>query len=414
VLFLCILFAGCSTIERVLEGEGSQTTKPPQLTEQSTPNPIPDSSNMPEETISPSATPLAEEVVLTYEELVHIAVVGETRLIASPLHPSSFLPDSTVTSGSFVQLVGMDKNSAWLLVLHKNILGWIPTISANIGIGSSNSSVVSVADINTCTSYLGAINLREQMWESNIEGSVEIQGFLYKSSAESNSEDIGLTFLVEETGQEYSTDLFSVSLAEGGQLLEYTFEIQGLVAGNHVRYKLYGLDQRRTPFHASIFSYDCSDSIAAAPGNTPIAGQHSPIPTMAIITLHIVSTGGPQITPSPIRSQKPPSSSVLINGIRYPTWEYCSDAKPSIIQLGDFAYVNPVPPTPNNMREDANKGSAKIGQIPIGDKYKIKILDGPKCANGWVWWYVKFKDLFGWTAEGDDYWLLPFLEERYD
>jgi hypothetical protein len=39
------------------------------------------------------------------------------------------------------------------------------------------------------------------------------------------------------------------------------------------------------------------------------------------------------------------------------------------------------------------------------------IIDGPECANGWVWWKIKAEgqDLEGWTTEGDhfEYWLLP-------
>jgi len=44
------------------------------------------------------------------------------------------------------------------------------------------------------------------------------------------------------------------------------------------------------------------------------------------------------------------------------------------------------------------------------------IIDGPKCADGWVWWRVRsqYDGLEGWTSEGEQpigedpiYWLEP-------
>jgi hypothetical protein len=67
------------------------------------------------------------------------------------------------------------------------------------------------------------------------------------------------------------------------------------------------------------------------------------------------------------------------------------------------------PPQRNRVREDAGKDNAVIGHIDTGNA--MKILEGPKCADGWAWWKVqsiKNPDVVGWTAEGDDvYWLIP-------
>lgn len=115
----------------------------------------------------------------------------------------------------------------------------------------------------------------------------------------------------------------------------------------------------------------------------------------------------PSKTPSPTDADL-----VMIYGVTFPAWQYCPNSPLSIIQKGDFAFVNPIPPTPNNIREKPEKGGKKIGQIPIGSNHTVKILDGPKCYNQWVWWYVKYKDTYGWTSEGDEYWLIPLLEER--
>ena len=42
---------------------------------------------------------------------------------------------------------------------------------------------------------------------------------------------------------------------------------------------------------------------------------------------------------------------------------------------------------------------------------RMRILEGPVCANKWVWWKVRSlkSGLEGWTSEGDKdkYWLVP-------
>ncbi len=86
----------------------------------------------------------------------------------------------------------------------------------------------------------------------------------------------------------------------------------------------------------------------------------------------------------------------------------CGDALVSRIAVGQYAYVNLTPPLPNRVRQGASKMYAVIGYIQPGQV--VKIIDGPVCADGWVWWKVKTDSgLVGWTAEGDAqaYWLVP-------
>ena len=87
----------------------------------------------------------------------------------------------------------------------------------------------------------------------------------------------------------------------------------------------------------------------------------------------------------------------------------CVNGLPTRLSVGAFAYVNPDPPLPNNLRSAAGKDNPLNGEIQPGQA--MKILDGPQCADGWVWWQVRTleTELTGWTAEGDqqDYWLIP-------
>lgn len=87
----------------------------------------------------------------------------------------------------------------------------------------------------------------------------------------------------------------------------------------------------------------------------------------------------------------------------------CLNAPPTRLRVGLFAYVNPDPPLPNNVRRDPGKEKALLGEIEPGQA--MKILEGPRCDDGWVWWEVRTleTELVGWTPEGDwqNYWLVP-------
>jgi len=90
-------------------------------------------------------------------------------------------------------------------------------------------------------------------------------------------------------------------------------------------------------------------------------------------------------------------------------WEACPNTYLSRLRRGDYAMVSEEPPLPNRVRLTPNVQGEVLGQIPPGEG--LFILDGPECANNWVWWYVRpvNQPLEGWTAEGDevDYWLVP-------
>jgi len=88
----------------------------------------------------------------------------------------------------------------------------------------------------------------------------------------------------------------------------------------------------------------------------------------------------------------------------------CPDAPLTRLRVGDRAYVSLEPPDPNRVRDQPSTSARVLGQIVPGEE--VMILDGPACANSWVWWQVRSESqttLIGWTAEGDrqNYWLVP-------
>lgn len=86
----------------------------------------------------------------------------------------------------------------------------------------------------------------------------------------------------------------------------------------------------------------------------------------------------------------------------------CADAHPTRLQRGGRAYVLPQPPVPNRVFREPNRQSALVGRIYPNEA--MTLLDGPRCAQRSVWWYVQADNgVMGWTAEGQpgEYWLAP-------
>ena len=85
------------------------------------------------------------------------------------------------------------------------------------------------------------------------------------------------------------------------------------------------------------------------------------------------------------------------------TRKICSSSYPeSMVAVGDEAFVAILPPVSNRVRNGAGTSYEQIGSINPGER--IKIMDGPECNDGYIWWYVRSlkTGLEGWTAESDN------------
>lgn len=87
----------------------------------------------------------------------------------------------------------------------------------------------------------------------------------------------------------------------------------------------------------------------------------------------------------------------------------CNGSKTTALAVGKRAVVNYDPPTANTVRNDPSTSADAIGRIHPGEV--VQILDGPVCADGYLWWQVRStaQNLTGWTAEGNnrEHWLAP-------
>ena len=108
---------------------------------------------------------------------------------------------------------------------------------------------------------------------------------------------------------------------------------------------------------------------------------------------------GEKITPTPYVTATPILRAYLP----------CETGPYSRLGVGEKAHTLKEPPLPQRLHKEAGKETDRTGWIQPGET--VLILEGPVCAEDWVWWKVKTLTggYTGWATEGDaeDYWLIP-------
>lgn len=88
---------------------------------------------------------------------------------------------------------------------------------------------------------------------------------------------------------------------------------------------------------------------------------------------------------------------------------YCPGTLPTRLQIGMTAEVTRSGMAPQlSLRAQPSMSAEKVHVIAAGRK--MTILQGPVCADGSYWWYIRSEQGFeGWAREGDneDYWIDP-------
>ncbi len=84
----------------------------------------------------------------------------------------------------------------------------------------------------------------------------------------------------------------------------------------------------------------------------------------------------------------------------------------SRLNAGDQAKVSEETDTPNRVRSGPSTADEIIGRLDPGTD--VKVIEGPVCVDGLIFWKVEHKSIpggTGWTAEGDgtEYWLEPLV-----
>jgi hypothetical protein len=135
-----------------------------------------------------------------------------------------------------------------------------------------------------------------------------------------------------------------------------------------------------------------------SPTSTPVPPTRTstPIPPTRIATA----------TSTPTKITTPVVGNIVIN---------CPGAPDIILKLGDWAMVSTDSALPNKVRSQPGSNGELLGLIQPGEN--VLVQEGPQCADGYSWWFVRSLDgLEGWTAEGDaaGYWLVDPISAWYE
>jgi hypothetical protein len=95
----------------------------------------------------------------------------------------------------------------------------------------------------------------------------------------------------------------------------------------------------------------------------------------------------------------------LFPALEIPEPTTCPGALASRLGVNRLGRV--LPGDPNNLRAEANTNNEQVGQIPADGVFNV--LEGPVCAEDYVWWRIDYQGTIGWTVESsaDTYWLEP-------
>lgn len=240
---------------------------------------------------------------LPYEQLPEITVATEVTLIASPSHPTSALPFAPIPAGATVQVIGTDQDTAWLLVLYKDKVGWLPTFFSRTNVATLPSAVVFEPLSGNCAKYMDATADLAQEWTSTTEGSLLVLGSLYRPQSATDFTDASLSIAIEGSGTVVDSDYIHTLLTPTSAIVFFAYKIDDLQKGDLLRFQIENLSNEPLAFQATFFHNECPQDLSRLPiGQIRIVGAKQSLTPKAD-------------TPSPIKLLATPTPvTILIEG----------------------------------------------------------------------------------------------------
>jgi hypothetical protein len=303
LLILCSLVTGCDFIKQVIPGGGAQESNvTPQAAKPAATVSAPNSPTTagrlsptvtnipisPTANSQPSPTVPLPIVLETYDELPQITVSSETELSLASSNENGTFPGVSLRPGDSTYLLGQDKNGAWLLVMYRGTLGWIPSILSGFETSTQNLVTVPETRLNPCKTFLGVTSRAGADWESPNAGVILVEGYLYRSVKEKNK-DITVSFINRNASKTVLANISRTALEKGGEILYFSSQLDAVQKGARIALEVKGTAS--APVQASFYSNSCSGGPKIAQSTlTPNAGNYAatthptPTPTDIIIT----------------------------------------------------------------------------------------------------------------------------------
>lgn len=312
---------------------------------------------------------------LPYAELPQITLATEVKLVASPAHPAAYLSSSAVAAGTSVTLLGATQDMSWLLVLHEQMVGWMPTFFSRDNISTLTPALTFTTPSKQCTSYLGATFAPDEVWTSIAEGTVMVIGVIYRPAVQPNFAQSTLTVAIAGVGQAVDADYVHVDLTPTTSLVLFTYVLNNLQKGSQISFALADSGNEPLIFEAAYFSDSCAETqrfTAQLPVGAPkgLAVQPAATPTgQPTATLQPASTGivhtSDARTPTPIPIPTP-----------FPTLD--SEIYGTLIKIGEISASSVYPgnsyPISNAIDENLSSFWSSNTDDDIGAWLQLKLV----------------------------------------
>jgi len=265
---------------------------------------------------------------LPYTKLPEITVATAATLVASPSHPTAYLTADSIPAGEKVQVIGADESAAWLLVLHDNLLGWMPTFYSRTNVATLTPALVVEPLSDKCTKYLDVTFAPDEAWISNSIGAVFVIGSIYRAQTETPFTEATLDIEIEGGGAAVESDYLHTPLTSSSAVVLFGFSVAGLQKGSRIHFNLSNPTDESLSFQAAFFSNECADIIDSLPiGKAKVVqSRHEPLSNADTAAL-VAQSSVPQFIPSPTpttlinRKEGSESSKVALPKSPDPNWE---------------------------------------------------------------------------------------------
>lgn len=201
---------------------------------------------------------------LPYTRLPEIRTATDVTLVASPSHPASYLSSESIPAGERLEVIGRDEDSAWLLVLHHNMLGWMPTIYSRDNVGNRNIPIVFEPLSDKCTKFVSTTDSANDLWISPFDGSVLILGIIYRPEVGDEFGDSSIEINIEGNGAATRSDYVHTPLTKSESIVLFAYSLTGIKKESQISFDLMNTGDEELLFQAVFFSDLCPEQTDAS------------------------------------------------------------------------------------------------------------------------------------------------------
>lgn len=238
---------------------------------------------------NPSPEPISPlEQTTAYQQLPDVELTVQTALVSDPSHPDAHVVPDLIPAGSHVHVLAMDTNAAWLLVLYRGVLGWVPSFYSGTAIGTMSLVTLEPPHTQAC-GFMGATLTPQEEWVGQMTGSTTIQGIVYLPQTPAPPAPGPPMLSLEGAGKIAGSEATHLDLPGSGTLLLFGFALAELQPGSRVHFQGEGFESDLIAFQAAFLQGDCpiQTNASSPPVRTATGPQY---PTQSDWSIRLYNT----------------------------------------------------------------------------------------------------------------------------